>query len=64
MAVGYGAAPTQQRGYYLYLIPGALGFVVIVLGPQIANFVLSFTVWKGVGLPRTMTMKPSAPGIR
>jgi len=52
MAVGYGAAPTQQRGYYLYLIPGALGFIVIVLGPQIANFVLSFTVWKGVGLPR------------
>jgi len=52
MAVGYGAAQTQQRGYYLYLIPGALGFIVIVLGPQVANFILSFTVWKGVGTPR------------
>lgn len=52
MAAAQGAAHAHQRGYYLYLIPGTLGFIAIVLGPQIANFVLSFTVWKGVGLPR------------
>lgn len=43
---------THLRGYYLYLIPGALGFLLIVLIPQVANFVLSFTAWKGVGTPR------------
>ncbi len=42
----------HRRGYYLYLIPGAIGFLLIVLIPQIANFVLSFTAWKGVGTPR------------
>src|ERR1700760_2580920 len=46
------AIASHRRGYYLYLIPGALGFLLIVLVPQIANFVLSFTTWKGVGLPR------------
>ncbi|MEO6012217.1 MAG: sugar ABC transporter permease [Devosia sp.] len=43
---------SHRRGYYLYLIPGFVGLVVIVIGPQIANFVLSFTAWKGVGTPR------------
>lgn len=39
-------------GYYAYLIPGMIGFVVIVLGPQLANFGISFTAWKGIGTPR------------
>ena len=42
----------RRRGYYLYLIPGALGFLLIVLIPQISNLVISFTVWKGIGMPR------------
>lgn len=42
----------HRRTYYLYLLPGTIGFVLIVLVPQIANFVLSFTAWKGVGTPR------------
>ena len=42
----------HRRGYYLYLIPGFVGLFLIVIGPQIANFVLSFTAWKGVGTPR------------
>jgi raffinose/stachyose/melibiose transport system permease protein len=46
------ALAAHQRGYYLYLIPGTIGFLVIVLIPQIANFFLSFTAWKGVGIPR------------
>lgn len=52
MAAAQGAFATNRRSYYLYLIPGAVGFLLIVLVPQIANFVLSFTTWKGVGLPR------------
>ncbi|MET3898510.1 raffinose/stachyose/melibiose transport system permease protein [Devosia sp. UYZn731] len=46
------SAAEDRRSYYFYLLPGAIGFVVIVLIPQIANFLLSFTAWKGVGLPR------------
>jgi len=52
MAAAQGALATHRRAYYLYLIPGAVGFLLIVLIPQIANFFLSFTVWKGIGLPR------------
>ena len=57
MAVAQGALGTSRRGYYLYLIPGALGFLVIVLIPQIANFFLSFTAWKGVGTPRLIGLR-------
>jgi raffinose/stachyose/melibiose transport system permease protein len=39
-------------GYYLYMIPGGLGFIVIVLAPLLANFAISFTTWKGIGTPR------------
>jgi len=52
MAAAQGALATHRRAYYLYLIPGAVGFLLIVLIPQIANFFLSFTGWKGIGLPR------------
>jgi raffinose/stachyose/melibiose transport system permease protein len=52
MAAAHSAFASHRRGYYFYLIPGVLGFLVIVLIPQIANFVLSFTTWKGIGLPR------------
>jgi raffinose/stachyose/melibiose transport system permease protein len=47
----------HRRGYYLYLIPGFVGLFLIVIGPQIANFVLSFTAWKGVGTPRWVGMQ-------
>ncbi|MBJ7577823.1 sugar ABC transporter permease [Devosia sp. MC532] len=46
------ASVEDRRSYYLYLIPGVLGFIAIVLLPQFANFGLSFTAWKGVGVPR------------
>jgi raffinose/stachyose/melibiose transport system permease protein len=52
MAAAQGAIADHRRGYYLYLIPGAIGLLLIVIVPQIANFVLSFTAWKGVGTPR------------
>jgi len=41
-----------RAGYYLYILPGMLGFALIVLIPLIANFVISFTAWKGIGTPR------------
>lgn len=52
MAAAQASYAQHRRGYYLYLIPGAIGFLLIVLIPQISNFVLSFTAWKGVGTPR------------
>ncbi|MEO8757111.1 MAG: sugar ABC transporter permease [Devosia sp.] len=52
MAAADGTYAKHRRGYYFYLVPGVIGFTVIVLIPQIANFVLSFTAWKGVGTPR------------
>jgi raffinose/stachyose/melibiose transport system permease protein len=40
-----------RAGYYFYMIPGVLGFVLVVLVPLIANFVISFTTWKGGVIP-------------
>lgn len=44
-------ASSKQYSYYYYLIPGALGFVVIVLIPLLASIGLSFTNWRGLGTP-------------
>lgn len=52
MATANGMYARHRRGYYVYLAPGIIGFAVIVLIPQIANLILSFTAWKGVGTPR------------
>ena len=52
MAAAKSTASAHRAGYYLYLIPGAIGFLILVLGPQIANFAISFTTWKGIGTPR------------
>jgi raffinose/stachyose/melibiose transport system permease protein len=57
MAAATGARARPRGSYYLYLIPGALGFLVVVLIPQIANFILSFMVWKGVGTPRWIGLR-------
>jgi raffinose/stachyose/melibiose transport system permease protein len=40
------------RGYWLYLIPGLCGFGLIILMPFIMNLGLSFTTWKGIGVPK------------
>ena len=47
----------RQHYYYLYLIPGAIGFILIVLIPQLANLGLSFTAWKGIGTPRLVGLQ-------
>ncbi|MDB5526154.1 MAG: sugar transporter [Rhizobium sp.] len=41
-----------EKGYWLYLIPGTLGFVVIILIPFVMNLGISFTTWKGIGVPK------------
>ncbi|MQB42250.1 sugar ABC transporter permease [Rhizobium sp. ICMP 5592] len=46
------AKGSGRAGYYLYILPGMLGFALIVLVPLIANFAISFTTWKGIGTPR------------
>ena len=40
-----------SSGYYYYLIPGAVGFVIVVLIPLVTSFALGFTSWKGLGTP-------------
>jgi raffinose/stachyose/melibiose transport system permease protein len=57
MAAAQGTLARHRRGYYLYLIPGAVGFLLIVLVPQIANFALSFTSWKGIGAPHWIGLR-------
>ena len=42
----------SSRGYWLYLIPGVAGFVAIILIPFIMNLAISFTTWKGIGIPK------------
>ncbi len=37
----------SSRPYWLYLIPGGLLFVVVILGPLVYNVYLSLTKWSG-----------------
>ncbi|HEX3051770.1 MAG TPA: sugar ABC transporter permease [Aggregatilineaceae bacterium] len=41
----------RSRGYAVFLIPGVLAFLLIVIVPFAANIGISFTKWKGVGTP-------------
>jgi raffinose/stachyose/melibiose transport system permease protein len=52
-----GTLLNDRSGYYLYMIPGAVGFILIVLVPLIANLGISFTSWKGVGVPQFVGMQ-------
>jgi raffinose/stachyose/melibiose transport system permease protein len=44
--------PESARGYWIYLLPGAIGFLAVVLIPFGMNFFYSFTRWNGVGTPQ------------
>jgi len=46
------ARATGSAGYFPYLIPGALGFVAVVLVPFVMNVGASFTRWNGIAVPR------------
>ncbi len=53
VAAGPVGAPTHRKarggraGYWLYLIPGLIGFAVIILAPFGMNLYYSLTKWKG-----------------
>jgi len=57
MALSIERSGNSSPSYSLYLIPGLIGFVLIVLIPQLANLGLSFTAWKGVGTPRLVGLQ-------
>src|SRR5215218_5857732 len=38
-------------GYALFLVPGLLAFLILIVIPVLANFAISFTRWTGVGTP-------------
>jgi len=42
----------SSSGYVIYLMPGMIGFALIVLLPFLMNIAISFTQWRGVGAPR------------
>jgi len=46
------AGGASAAGYYVYLIPGAIGFIAIVLVPFVMNTAASFTRWNGIARPR------------
>ncbi|HQE46722.1 MAG TPA: sugar ABC transporter permease [Rhodoglobus sp.] len=50
--VGRPARRPFSLGYLPYLIPGLLGYLVIIAIPFFTNLGLSFTSWAGIGDPR------------
>ena len=46
-----GSSTEPQAGYWLYLLPGAIGFLLVVVLPFGMNFYYSLTEWSGVGTP-------------
>jgi raffinose/stachyose/melibiose transport system permease protein len=40
-----------NKGYAVFLIPGVLAFLLIIVFPFVANIGISFTRWSGVGTP-------------
>ena len=47
------AGPPRKMdwGYALFLIPGVIAFLIMIILPVIANFGISFTRWTGSGTP-------------
>ena len=41
----------RDATYWLYLLPGAVLFALIIAGPLVMNFCLSLTKWSGIGNP-------------
>lgn len=42
----------EAAGWWLYLLPGLAGFLLVVGLPFAMNIAISFTKWRGIGLPR------------
>lgn len=41
----------MKKGYFKFLIPGLILFIIFIIFPVIANIGLSFTEWTGIGKP-------------
>lgn len=46
-----GPTPRRRDSYALFLLPGALAFLVVIVVPFLMNTGVSFTDWQGVGTP-------------
>lgn len=42
----------ESAAYWLYLVPGLVGFLVVVGGPFLMNIGISFMSWRGIGWPK------------
>ena len=47
-----GAGMAKQKGYAVYLIPGVLASLLVIIVPLVMTVYVSFTKWTGVGSPR------------
>lgn len=45
------ARPRRSKGYGIFLLPGTLLFLVVIIVPLVMNIGISFTRWQGVGTP-------------
>ncbi len=45
------ARPSPKKGYALFLIPGLLATILIIVVPFLVNVGVSFTKWQGIGTP-------------
>jgi raffinose/stachyose/melibiose transport system permease protein len=45
-------APSVMPRAYLYLLPGLIGFLIIVVIPAVMNAGISLLNWKGIGVPK------------
>jgi raffinose/stachyose/melibiose transport system permease protein len=44
--------PSREGGYWIFLLPGLLAFLVVIVAPFIATIAVSFTKWNGVQTPK------------
>ncbi|WEV68550.1 sugar ABC transporter permease [Bifidobacterium sp. ESL0775] len=42
----------HPNSFNIYLLPGLIGLLIIIIIPLLANVYISFTSWRGVGMPR------------
>lgn len=42
---------SPYRGYEVFLLPGVLWFLALIVAPFLVNIAVSFTKWQGVGTP-------------
>src|SRR3972149_1720935 len=42
---------SPYKGYEVFLVPGAIVFVFLIIFPFLSNIAASFTRWTGVGMP-------------